>query len=175
MRCQFEQTTFQKGASLIDNMPAVLMKLRVVSGRSALTFLSALHVGLKLFNLVDSLSYPGRRRRRRGQGRGRVLAAAWLGPALLLLSSTSRTFHNFHPHVNRRPTSPSTSWAQGPAPQLHPSPSHLAGAPRRFRGGTMLEKDHCKHRKNYERCQSQVTWKVKFKCQFCPVLSCPGP
>ena len=116
---------------------------------------------------MDSLSYPGRRRRRRGQGRGRVLAAAWLGPALLLLSSTSRTFHNFHPHVNRRPTSPSTSWAQGPAPQLHPSPSHLAGAPRRFRGGTMLEKDHCKHRKNYESCQSQVTWKVKFKCQSC--------
>ena len=28
-----------------------------------------------------------------------------------------------------------------------------------------------KHRKNCERCQSQVAWKVKFKCQFC--LSCP--
>ena len=42
-----EQTTFQKGASLIDNMPAVLMKLRVVSGKSALTFLSALPCGFK--------------------------------------------------------------------------------------------------------------------------------
>ena len=31
----------------------------------------------------------------------------------------------------------------------------------------------CKHHKNCESCQSQVTWKVKFKCQFCPVLSCP--
>ena len=33
-----------------------------------------------------------------------------------------------------------------------------------------------KHCKNSESCQSQVTWKVKFKCQFClscPVLSCP--
>ena len=33
-----------------------------------------------------------------------------------------------------------------------------------------------KHRKNCESCQSQVTWKVKFKCRFClscPVLSCP--
>ena len=28
-----------------------------------------------------------------------------------------------------------------------------------------------KHRKNCESCQSQVTWKVKFKCQFVP--SCP--
>ena len=46
-RCQFEQTTFQKGASLIHNMPAVLMKLRVVSGRSTLTFLSALPCGFK--------------------------------------------------------------------------------------------------------------------------------
>ena len=27
-----------------------------------------------------------------------------------------------------------------------------------------------KHRKNCERCQSQVIWKVKFKCQMC--LSC---
>ena len=127
------------------------------------------HVGLKLYNLVDSLSYPGRRRRRRGQGRGRVLAAAWLGPALLLLSSTSRTFHNFHPHVNRRPTSPSTSWAQGPAPQLHPSPSHLAGAPSRFRGGTMLEKDHCKHRKNYEAASHKLPGKSSLNVS--PVLT----
>ena len=32
------------------------------------------------------------------------------------------------------------------------------------------------HRKNCKSYQSQVTWKVKFKCQFCPVpfrLSCP--
>ena len=27
-----------------------------------------------------------------------------------------------------------------------------------------------KHRKNCESCQSQDTWKVQFKCQFCPVL-----
>ena len=30
-----------------------------------------------------------------------------------------------------------------------------------------------KHHKNCESCRSQVTWKLKFKCQFCPVLSCP--
>ena len=30
-----------------------------------------------------------------------------------------------------------------------------------------------KHRRNCENCQSQVTWKVKFKWEFCPVLSCP--
>ena len=30
-----------------------------------------------------------------------------------------------------------------------------------------------KHRKNCKSCQSQVTWNVKFKCQFCFVLSRP--
>ena len=30
-----------------------------------------------------------------------------------------------------------------------------------------------KHRKNCESCQSQVTWKVKSKCQFSHVLSYP--
>ena len=30
-----------------------------------------------------------------------------------------------------------------------------------------------KHREDCKSCQSQVTWKVKFECQFCPVLSCP--
>ena len=30
-----------------------------------------------------------------------------------------------------------------------------------------------KHRRNCENCQSQVTWKVKFKWEFCPVLSWP--
>ena len=29
-----------------------------------------------------------------------------------------------------------------------------------------------KHRKNCESCWSQDTWKVKFECQSCPVLSC---
>ena len=30
------------------------------------------------------------------------------------------------------------------------------------------------HQKNCESCQSQATWKVKFKCQFClSCLSCP--
>ena len=31
-----------------------------------------------------------------------------------------------------------------------------------------------KHRKNCESCLSQVTLKVKYKCQFCHVLSCPA-
>ena len=30
-----------------------------------------------------------------------------------------------------------------------------------------------KHRRNCKNCQSQVTWKVKFKWEFCPVLSWP--
>ena len=62
-----------------------------------------------------------------------------------------------------------------------PSGPHLRSAKRKYSPATTNTRNinenatnttNTKHRKNCKSCQSQVTWKVKFKCQFCPVLSC---